>query len=80
MKSFFFVLSQLALVTIVYAFAYRSGYRAAQSKALTVVRKFADPVASLLDQLSDCIDAAKEDEPPTPKTEKTEHRTSNTQP
>ena len=44
MKSFFFVLSQLALVTIVYAFAYRAGYRAAQSKAMSVVRKFADPV------------------------------------
>lgn len=77
MKSFFFVLSQLTLVTIVYAFAYRAGYRAAQSKALSVVRKFADPVTSLLDQLSDSIEAAQEDEPPTSKTEKTEHRIRN---
>jgi hypothetical protein len=74
MKSFFFVLSQLALATIVFVFAYRAGYRAAQSQALTVVRKFADPVTSLLDQLSDSIEEAREEEPPTLKTEKTEHR------
>ncbi len=62
MKSFFFVLSQLTLVTIVYAFAYRSGYRDAQSKAMSVVRKFADPVTSLLDQLNESIEEAAEDE------------------
>jgi len=60
MKSFFFVLAQLTLVTIVYAFAYRAGYRAAQSKAVSVVRKFADPVTCLLDQLSESIDEAAE--------------------
>ena len=62
MKSFFFVLSQLTLVTIVYAFAYRAGYRDAQSKAMSVVRKFADPVTSLLDQLNESIEEAAEDE------------------
>jgi hypothetical protein len=67
MKSFLFVLSQLSLVTIVYAFAYRAGYRNAQSKAMSVVRKFADPVTSLLDQLNGSIEEAQEDE----------HRTSN---
>ena len=67
MKSFLFVLSQLSLVTIVYAFAYRAGYRNAQSKAMSVVRKFADPVTSLLDQLNESIEEAQEDE----------HRTSN---
>ena len=74
MKSFLFVLSQLTLVTIVYAFAYRAGYRAAQSKAMSVVRKFADPVTSLLDQLSESIEEAKEDEHPTSNVE---HSTSN---
>ena len=47
MKSFFFVLAQLTLVTAVYAFAYRTGYRDAKSKAMSVVRKFADPVFTI---------------------------------
>ena len=67
MKSFFFVLAQLTLVTIVYAFAYRAGYRDAKSRAMSVVRKFADPVTCLLDQLNESIKEAREDE----------HRTSN---
>ena len=62
MKSFFFVLAQLTLVTIVYAFAYRAGYRDTKSKAVSVVRKFADPVTSLLDQLNESIEEAQEDE------------------
>ena len=56
MKSFFFVLAQLSLVTVVYVFAYRAGYRSAQSKAISVVKKFADPVTCLLDSLSETID------------------------
>jgi hypothetical protein len=61
MKSSFFILAQLTLVTLVYAFAYRAGYRSAQSKAIAVVKKFADPVTCLLDSLNDTIDeAAKE--------------------
>ena len=72
MKSFLFVLSQLSLVTIVYAFAYRAGYRNAQSKAMSVVRKFADPVTCLLDQLNGSIEEAKEyeDEHPTSNIER----------
>jgi hypothetical protein len=62
MKSFFFVLSQLSLVTIVYAFAYRAGYRNAQSKAMSVVKKFADPVTCLLDQLNESIEEDQGDE------------------
>ena len=77
MKPFFFLLTQLSLVTIVFIFAYRAGYRAAQSKAMSVVKKFADPATSLLDQLNESIKEAKEDEHPTSKTEKTEHRTPN---
>jgi hypothetical protein len=46
----------------VYAFAYRAGYRDAKSKAMSVVRKFADPVTTLLDQLNESIDKTTEDE------------------
>lgn len=62
MKSLLFVLSQLILVTLVYAFAYRAGYRSAQSRAMSVVRKFADPVTCLLDELRDSVDEAAEDD------------------
>ena len=62
MKSFLFVFAQLSLVTIVYFFAYRAGYRAAQSKAMSVVREFTNPVTSLLDQLNESMDKAPEDE------------------
>ncbi len=62
MKSFFFVLAQLTLVTAVFAFAYRAGYRDAQSKAMSVVRKFADPVTTLLDQLIESTEKTTEDE------------------
>jgi hypothetical protein len=62
MKSFLLVLAQLGLVTLVYAFAYRAGYRSAQSKAISVVKKFADPVTCLLDSLSDTIDESVNDE------------------
>jgi hypothetical protein len=65
MKSLLFVLLQLTLVTIVYVFAYRAGYRSAQSKAMSVVRKFADPVTCLLDQLNGPLREAEEDERPT---------------
>ena len=61
MKSFFFVLAQLTLVTAVYAFAYRAGYRDAKSKAMSVVRKFADPVTTLLDQLTESTEKTTED-------------------
>ncbi len=61
MKSFFFVLAQLTLVTAVFAFAYRAGYRDAQSKAMSVVRKFADPVTTLLDQLTESTEKMTED-------------------
>jgi len=62
MKSFFFVLAQLTLGTAVYAVAYRAGYRDAQSKAMSVVRKFADPVTTLRDRLNESMDKTTEDE------------------
>ena len=62
MKSVFFVLAQLSLVTLVYAFAYRAGYRSAQSKAMAVVKKFAEPVTCLLDSLNETIEESVKDE------------------
>jgi len=56
MKPFFLVMVQLSLVTLVYVFAYRAGYRSAQYKAISVVKKFVDPVTCLLDSLSETID------------------------
>ena len=58
MQSFFFVLALLVLVTIIYIFAYRMGYRDAQSRALLTVQQFSDPVTCLLDKLSASIDEA----------------------
>ena len=62
MKSFLLVLGQLSLVTLVYFFAYRAGYRSAQQKAVSVVKKFADPVNCLLDSLCETVDEAVEDD------------------
>jgi len=81
MKSFLIVLAQLTLVTIVYAFAYRAGYRDAKSKAMSVVRKFADPVTCLLDQLNESLEEAQEDEHPTSNIERsTSNEKSNVEP
>jgi uncharacterized protein YpmS len=60
MHSFFLILGLLFLVTLVYAFAYRTGYRDAQSMALSSVRKIAEPVSCLLDKLNETIDATAE--------------------
>ena len=62
MQSFFFVLALLILVTVIYVFAYRMGYKDAQSKALLAVREVADPVNCLLDQLNATIDVAADNE------------------
>ena len=60
MKSIFFIMGQLGLVTAVFFFAYRAGYKSAQSKAISVVKKFADPVTCLLDNLNDALDETAE--------------------
>ena len=62
MKSCLLVLAQLTLVTLVYFFAYRAGYRSAQEKAGAVIKRFADPVNCLLDSLCETVDEAAEDE------------------
>ncbi|MBT8368313.1 MAG: hypothetical protein KJP23_26760 [Deltaproteobacteria bacterium] len=58
MHSFFFVLALLILVTVIYVFAYRMGYKDAQTKALFAVREVAEPVSCLLDQLNETLDEA----------------------
>ena len=58
MHSFFFVLALLILVTVIYVFAYRMGYKDAQAKALFAVREVAEPVSCLLDQLNETLDEA----------------------
>ena len=62
MQSFLFVLALLILVTVIYVFAYRMGYRDAKSKALFAVREVADPVNCLLDQLNATLDKAADSE------------------
>lgn len=62
MKSFLFILAQLTLVTLVYVFAYRAGFRNAQSKAISVVKKFADPVTCIRDGLNESVDEATEEQ------------------
>ena len=62
MKSFLLILGQLSLVSLVYFFAYRAGYRSAQEKAVSVVKKYADPVNCLLDSLRDTVDKAVADD------------------
>ena len=62
MNPFLFVMAQLSLVTLVYVFAYRAGYRSAQSKAISVVKKFADPATCLRDSLSESIDGSVNEE------------------
>ncbi len=61
MKSFFFALTQLTFVALVYAFAYRAGYRDAQSKAMSVVNKFAHPITDLLDKLNATVEQVTKD-------------------
>jgi hypothetical protein len=62
MKLYLLALAQLSLVSLVYFFAYRAGYRSAQEKAHSVVKKFAEPVNCLLDSLSETVDEAVEDD------------------
>ncbi len=62
MKSFLLILAQLTLVTLVYFFAYRAGYRSAQEKAVSAVKRFAEPVNCLLDSLNEAVDEVAKDE------------------
>ena len=62
MQSLFLLLAHLFLVTLVYVFAYRTGYRAAQYRALPSVGKTAKPVSCLLEELDETFDDALADE------------------
>ena len=56
MKLFLFAIIQLTLVTLVYIFAYRNGYKASLSKTEAMVKEFSNPVTALLDQLNEMVD------------------------
>ena len=59
MQSLFLLLAHLFLVTLVYVFAYRTGYRAARNRALSPGRKIAEPpVSCLLEELNETFDEA----------------------
>jgi hypothetical protein len=58
MQSLFLLLAHLFLVTLVYVFAYRTGYRAAKYRALSTVRKIAEPGSCLLEELNETFDGA----------------------
>jgi hypothetical protein len=60
MQSLFLLLAHLCLVTLVYIFAYRTGYRAAKYRALSTVRKIAKPGSCLLEELNETFDGAPE--------------------
>lgn len=62
MEKLFLILAQLTLVTIVYYFAYKSGYKASQAKAEAVVKEFTGPVNSLFDKLNQEVNQAIENE------------------
>jgi hypothetical protein len=57
MHSFFLILALLFLVTLVYVFAYRTGYRDAQSLEFSLAKNMTEPVSCLLDKLSDTTEA-----------------------
>jgi hypothetical protein len=58
MQSLFLLLAHLFLVTLVYVFAYRTGYRAAKYRALSSVRKMSEPGSCLLEKLNETFDDA----------------------
>ena len=62
MHSFFLILALLCLVAAVYTFAYRTGYRSAQCKALLSIKEVAEPVSCLIEELNSTIDKALDDE------------------
>lgn len=53
---------QLVFVTIVYCVAYRTGYKTAHDKAVTIVQECSGPMHELLDRLSCAGEQMSEDE------------------
>ena len=51
---------QLLFVTVVYCFAYRTGYKAAKSHAASTVKAVTGGVSELLDSLNETLDQAIE--------------------
>ena len=52
METFFVAGAQLIFITIVYCVAYRTGYKAAHDKAVTIVQECSGPMHELLDRLT----------------------------
>ena len=55
METFLVAISQLIFVTVVYALAYKTGYRAAHDKAVTTIRKSSGHVNDLLDRMNETM-------------------------
>lgn len=60
MVDVFYILVQLAFVSLVYYAAYRCGYKAAQVKAADILRNCRTPINTMLDQLDRAVDEAVE--------------------
>ena len=58
MGTILLAIGQLALVAIVYYFAYRKGYEASMEKAMALIKEVSGPVNDLFDKLDQSIDKA----------------------
>ena len=62
METFFVAGAQLIFITIVYCVAYRTGYKAAHDKAVTIVQECSGPMHELLDKLTCSADQTTDDD------------------
>ena len=62
MEAFVIVIGQLIFVSIVFCVAYRTGYKSAHDKAVTIVQACSGPVNELLDRLNATEDEVIEEE------------------
>ena len=56
METILLAIGQLALVAIVYYFAYKKGYEASLEKAMALIKEFSGPVNDLFDKLNKSTD------------------------
>ncbi len=62
MHTALFATVQLMIVSLVYVFAYRSGFKAAQAKTSLIVRELASPMERVIENLDRSVDEAIERE------------------
>ena len=62
MEALVVVIGQLIFITIVYCVAYRTGYKSAHDKAVTIVQECSGPVNELLDRLHSTEDEVTDGE------------------